>query len=277
MIEQTTLNETTGNETVNNEITVNEATANKPVCDDIEKKVYNGIVLTQAQLDLKAALETVMQSISETLISADKAAFKFAWDIKRCYDLITEYRNGTKDPFYFNNMKFSKVENFAKTVFGLSKSAFLSKVKVATQFCDKNGLPDPTKTKGLKYSSLQDITAAEVAALEKKYKALPVAEGKKKPAFADLSIKSIRALKNAANVAITEGGIIDASKILPEDTKPEKTPKHSKNMDSEKPNEPEAITREKALNAVRAYIESCKDKEELKSFITEILAIKGNE
>ena len=255
--------------------TANEqSTANKPICNDIEKKVYNGVVLTQAQLDLKTALETVMQSISETLISADKAAFKFAWDIKRCYDLITEYRDGTKEPFYFNGMKFSKVEDFAKTVFGLSKSAFLSKVKLAGQFCNKQGLPDPDKTKGLKYSSLQDVTADEIAVLEKKYNALPVKEGKKKPAFADLSIKSIRALKNAANVLITEGGIIDAAKALPEDSKPEKTPKQSKNLDSDKP---ELNAREKALNAVKAYIETCSDKEELKSFIAEIMAFKGNE
>ena len=267
-------------ETMNNEqITANDqATANSETANEIENKAETGIVLTQAQLDLKNALETVIKSINETLISADKAAFKFAWDIKRCYDLVTEYRQGNKDPFYFNNMKFSKVEEFAKTVFGLSKSAFLSKVKVATQFCDKNGLPDPKKTRGLKYSSLQDITADEVASLEKKYNALPVKEGKSKPAFADLSIKSIRALKNAANVAITEGGIIDASKILPEDTKPEKTPKQSRNSnEAEKQDKPELSAREKALCAVKAYIESCSDKEELKTFIAEIMAIKGND
>ena len=251
---------------------IEQVTVNKPTCDEIEKKVYNGVVLTQSQLDLKNALETVIKSVNETLISADKAAFKFAWDIKRCYDLITEYRNGTKDPFYFDNMKFSKVEDFAKQVFGLSKSAFLSKVKIAGEFCNKQGLPDPEKTRGLKYSSLQDTTATEIAALEKKYNALSVAEGKKKPDFADLSIKSIRALKNAANVLITEGGIIDASKILPDDSKSSKAEKESRDLDNEKG---ETNAKEKAINSFKAYVTACTSEEELKAFLIELIDIKA--
>lgn len=252
----------------NNE-TVQTANNDQAAINEIENKTVSGAVMTQAQLDLKTALETVIHSINETLISADKSAFRFAFDIKRCYDLITEYRSGTKDPFYFEGRKYSKVEEFAKSVFGLSKSAFLSKVKIATQFCDKQGLPDPTKTKGLKYSALQDVTADEIAALEEKYNAIEVADGKEKPAFSNLSLKSIRALKNATKVAITAGGIVDAAKILPDEGKTEKAEKKSGN--------PATSAREKALNAVKAYIESCEDKEELKTFIAEILAIKGND
>ena len=253
--------------TTNKQATANEqTTVNKPTCDEIEKKVYNGVVLTQAQLDLKTALDTVMQSISETLISADQSAFKFAWDIKRCYDLITDYRNGTKEPFYFDGHKFSKVEEFAKTIFGLSKSAFLSKVKIAGEFCNKQGLPDPEKTRGLKYSSLQDTTATEIAALEKKYNALPVTEGKKKPNFADLSIKSIRALKNAANVLITEGGIVDAAKVLPDSSKSSK---------AEKGEASETNAKEKAINSLKAYVTACTSEEELKAFLIELIDIKA--
>ena len=256
---------------MNNETIANNETAN----NEIEEKVYNGVVLTQAQIDLKTALESIMQSINKTLTRADSMAFRFAFDIKRCYDVITEYRNGTKEPFYFNNMKFSKVEDFAKTVFGLSKSAFLSKVKIAGEFCNVNGLPDPTKTKGLKYSALQDITADEVASLEKKYNALPVKEGKTKPAFAELSIKSIRALKNASNVLITEGGVVDAARVLPDDSKSSKTEKESRNLDSGKSVGCETNAKEKAITAFKAYVMSCNNEEEIKAFITELVDIKA--
>lgn len=263
MIENTANNETA--QTANNEIaqTANNETA------------QTGIAMTQAQADLERLLNSVMKSINETLISADKNAFRFAFDIKRCYDLIDTYRNGTKDPFYFDGRKYSKVEQFAKEVFGLSKSAFLSKVKIANEFCNAKGLPDPEKTRGLKYSSLQDITASEVLALEQKYNAIPVKEGKKKPAFSDLSIKSIRALKNAANVLITEGGIVDAAKALPDESKSSKAEKESRNLDNEKGETSETNAKEKAINSFKAYVTACTSEDELKAFLIELIDIKA--
>lgn len=229
-------------------------------------------VLNQAQIDLQNALQSVLQSVQQTLSTVNEKAFLYAFDIKRAYDLVAEYRLASKDPFYFNGKKYNKVEEFAKDIFGLSKSAFHAKVKVAKEFCTEKGLPDITKTKGLIFSALQDATADEIASLESKYNALPQPKEGKKPDFSELSLKSIRALRNATNVLIEKGGVVDAATVLPKEEATEKSSEKSGNTDKG-----EITAREKALNAVRAYIESCEDKEELKAFIAEILAIKGNE
>lgn len=229
-------------------------------------------VLNQAQIDLQNALQSVLQSVQQTLSTVNEKAFLYAFDIKRAYDLVAEYRLASKDPFYFNGKKYNKVEEFAKDIFGLSKSAFHAKVKVAKEFCTEKGLPDITKTKGLIFSALQDATAAEIEALERKYNALPQPKEAKKPDFSELSLKSIRALRNATNVLIEKGGVIDAATVLPKEEATEKSTEKSVNTDKT-----EISAREKALNAVKAYIETCEDKEELKAFIAEILAIKGNE
>lgn len=229
-------------------------------------------VLNQAQIDLQNALQSVLQSVQQTLSTVNEKAFLYAFDIKRVYDLVAEYRLTSKEPFYFNGKKYSKVEDFARDTFGLSKSAFHAKVKVAREFCNEKGLPDISKTKGLIFSALQDATADEIASLESKYNALPQPKEGKKPDFSELSLKSIRALRNATNVLIEKGGVVDAATVLPKEQASKEPTEKSGNTDKTESN-----AREKALNAVRAYIESCEDKEELKAFIAEILAIKGNE
>lgn len=233
-------------------------------------------VLNQAQIDLQNALQSVLQSVQNTLSTVNEKAFLYAFDIKRVYDLVSEYRLQNKDPFYFNGKKYNKVEEFAKDIFGLSKSAFHAKIKVAREFCTEKGLPDVTKTKGLIFSALQDATSAEIEALERKYNALPQPKEGKKPDFSELSLKSIRALRNATNVLIEKASVVDAATVLPKDDSTEKSTEKSRNTDSTE-KESGTSAREKALNAVKAYIETCADKEELKSFIAEIMAFKGNE
>ena len=233
-------------------------------------------ILNQAQIDLQNALQSVLQSVQQTLSTVNEKAFLYAFDIKRAYDLVAEYRLTSKEPFYFNGKKYNKVEEFAKDIFGLSKSAFHAKIKVAREFCTEKGLPDVAKTKGLIFSALQDATAAEIEALERKYEALPQPKEGRKPDFSELSLKAMRALRNATNVLIEKGGVVDAATVLPKDESTEKSEKKSGNTDSTE-KESGISAREKALNAVKAYIETCEDKEELKAFIAEILAIKGNE
>ena len=226
-------------------------------------------ILNQAQIDLQNALQSVLQSVQQTLSTVNEKAFLYAFDIKRVYDLVADYRLTSKEPFYFNGKKYNKVEDFARDTFGLSKSAFHAKIKVAREFCNEKGLPDISKTKGLIFSALQDATADEIANLESKYNALPQPKEGKKPDFSELSLKSIRALRNATNVLIEKGGVVDAATVLPKDESTEKSTGKSVNTDST----PKTSNREAIINSLREYIISCENADELKDFITEVLSV----